>query len=190
MSQSLDLTSHGMLALSRASLTTLRSALLRDGGPAAAVYLQEAGYAGGDAMWDAFSRWLAERTDIAPDALDVDAFEARATEFFCDAGWGTLQIGTLGDSVATLDSPDWGEAEPSSALEHPGCHLTTGMFADLFGRVAGSPVAVLEVECRSTGAERCRFLVANPEFLEQVYDEMSSGTRYDEAITTVTSLVG
>lgn len=186
MSQSIDLIGQGMLALSRASLTTLRAALLRDGGPAAASYLQEAGYAGGDAMWDAFTRWLAERTDLAPEALDVDAFEARATEFFRDAGWGTLEIGAIGDSVATLDSPDWGEADASSVLEHPGCHLTTGMFADLFGRVAGSPVAVLEVECRSAGSARCRFLVANPEFLEQVFDEMSNGARYDEAIAAAT----
>lgn len=178
-----------MLALSRASLTTLRTALLRDGGPAAAVYLQEAGYAGGDAMWEAFSRWLAARTDIAPEALDVEAFESRATEFFRDTGWGTLEIGAIGDSVATLDSPDWGEADPASALEHPGCHLTTGMFADLFGRVAGSPVAVLEVECRSAGAPRCRFLVANPEFLEQVYDDMSNGMRYDDAIAAATAPV-
>ena len=189
MSQSLDLTGRGMLALSRASLTTLRAALLRDGGPAAAVYLQEAGYAGGDALWEAFTRWLAERSDFTPDALDVDAFEARASEFFRDTGWGTLEIGAIGDSVATLDSGDWGEADPASALDHPGCHLTTGMFADLFGRVAGSPVAVLEVECRSAGASRCRFLVANPEFLEQVYDEMSTGTRYDEAIMATASPV-
>ncbi len=187
MSQSLDLKGHGMLALTRASLIALRAALLRDGGPGAAVYLQEAGYAGGDAMWDAFCRWLAERTDIAPEALDVDAFEHRVTEFFSDAGWGSLEIGSIGDAVATLDSADWGEANAEAQLDHPGCHLTTGMFADLFGRVAGATVAVLEVECRSAGAERCRFLVANPELLEQVYEEMTNGARYEDAIATVTT---
>ncbi|MFN8580784.1 MAG: BRCT domain-containing protein [Gemmatimonadaceae bacterium] len=83
---------HGMLALTRASLIALRAALIRDGGSGAAVYLVEAGYAGGDAMWDAFCRWLAERTDIAPESLDVDAFEHRVTEFFSDAGWGSLEI--------------------------------------------------------------------------------------------------
>lgn len=176
-----------MLALSRASLVALRAALLRDGGPAAAVYLQEAGYAGGDTVWLAFSRWLAERTDIAPEQLDVDAFEARVTEFFSDAGWGALEIGAIGDTVATLDSTDWGEADPTSGLAHPGCHLTTGMFADLFGRVAGTTVAVLEVECRSAGAPRCRFLVANPELLERVYDEMANGANYEDAIAAVSA---
>ena len=161
MSQTLDLTGHGMLALTRASLATLRAALLRDGGPAAAVYLQEAGYAGGDALWEAFRRWLSTRSEIIAEDLDVSTFEQRASEFFRDAGWGTLAIGTIHDAVATLDSSDWGEADPESKLDQPACHLTTGMFADLFGRLAGAPVAVLEVECRSTGASRCRFLVGN-----------------------------
>ncbi|MFN8580785.1 MAG: 4-vinyl reductase [Gemmatimonadaceae bacterium] len=89
--------------------------------------------------------------------------------------------------MATLDSTDWGEADPDAQLEHPGCHLTTGMFADLFGRVAGATVAVLEVECRSSGAPRCRFLVANPELLEQVYEGMSNGATHEEAIATVSA---
>lgn len=182
MPQPLDLTGHGMLALTRASLATLRAALLRDGGPDAALYLQEAGYAGGDATWAAFRRWLAERSEIPAESLDVEAFEQRATEFFREAGWGSLAIGSIGDVVATLDSLDWGEADPASAADHPCCHLTTGMFADLFGRVAGAPVAVLEVECRSTGDPRCRFLVGSPEVMEQIYDDMGRGHPYADAI--------
>jgi len=182
MSQTLDLTGHGMLALTRASLATLRAALLRDGGPAAAVYLQEAGYAGGDAMWEAFRRWLSSRSEIVAEELDVSTFEQRASEFFRDAGWGTLAIGTIHDAVATLDSSDWGEADPESKLDQPSCHLTTGMFADLFGRLAGAPVAVLEVECRSTGAGRCRFLVGNPELMDVVFDELARGASYEDAV--------
>lgn len=183
MPQPLDLAGHGMLALTRSSLATLRTALLRDGGPDAAVYLQEAGYAGGDAMWAAFKRWLTERSDIAAEALDVASFEQRATEFFRDAGWGSITVGSIGDVVATLDSSDWGESDPEATMEHPCCHLTTGMFADLFGRVAGAPVAVLEVECRSSGAPRCRFLVGNPSVMEQIYDDMGRGLPYEDAIS-------
>lgn len=182
MPQPLDLTGHGMLALTRASLTTLRSALLRDGGAEAAAYLQEAGYAGGDALWEAFRRWLGERTMIPAEDLDVPTFEARLSEFFRDAGWGNLSIASLGDVVATLDSEDWGESDPTSSQDQPACHMTTGMFADLFGRVAGQPVAVLEVECRSSGARRCRFLVGSPEVMEQIYDEMCKGTSYADAV--------
>ena len=171
-----------MLALTRASLSTLRSALLRDGGPDAAIYLQEAGYAGGDAMWQAFRQWLAERSEISAEDLDVESFEIRLSEFLRDAGGGHLLIGSLGDVVATLESSDWGEADPGSGMDHPCCHLTTGMFADLFGRIAGHPVAVLEVECRSSGAERCRFLVGSPEIMEAIYDDMGRGIPYEDAV--------
>lgn len=182
MPQPLDLAGHGMLALTRASLSTLRTALMRDGGPDAAIYLQEAGYAGGDALWQAFRRWLGTRSDISAEQMDVETFEARISEFFRDAGWGSLAISSLDEVVATLDSEDWGEADPANVADHPCCHMTTGMFADLFGRVAGAPVAVLEVECRSMGAERCRFLVGNPEVMEQIYDDMGRGLAYDEAV--------
>jgi predicted hydrocarbon binding protein len=186
MSKEFDLGKFGMLAFTRASLSALRTALLRDRGPEAAMYLQEAGYAGGDALYTAFRTWLSQRTDIAAEDLDVDAFEHRASEFFREAGWGTIAVGTLGDdAVATLDSDDWGEADPSVQLDQPSCHLTTGMFADLFGRLAGEPVAVLEVECRSAGAARCRFLVGNPDVMDEIYDEMGKGTPYDAAVSTM-----
>lgn len=171
-----------MLTLTRASLLSLRAALLRSGDPQAAVTLQEAGYAGGTALFESFRQWLAERTAVDVADLDVEAFQHRASEYFSEAGWGTLHVGTIDDVVATLDSPDWGEADTAAQASHPSCHLTTGMFADLFGRLAGAPVAVLEVECRSAGHERCRFLIGSPEVMDAVYDEMGRGADYDSAV--------
>lgn len=182
MTQSFDLANHQMVALTRASLATLRTALLRDAGPAAAAYLQEAGYAGGEAVFASFTTWLRDRGIDEPEALDVPTFEQRASEYFRDAGWGSLSIGTLHDAVATLDSDDWGEADPATALDHPGCHLTTGMFADFFGRIADHPVAVLEVECRSAGDPRCRFLVGSAEVMTHVYEAMGQGVGYEAAV--------
>jgi uncharacterized protein len=178
----LDLTGNGMLGLTRDALTTLRNALLRDTGPAAAAYLQEAGYGGGGALFEAFRGWLAGRGLGAPEALPVDAFQREATEFFRQAGWGGLAVGALHDTVATLDSEDWAEATPEQPLEHPFCHLSSGMFADFFGRVADAPLAVMEVECRSTGADRCRFLLGSAEVMQAVYEGMSQGLGYDEAV--------
>ena len=185
MPQSLDLANHQLLALTRSSLAALRAALMRDGGPAAASYLQEAGYAGGETLFDSFRNWLGTRTEVPAEELAVDEFERFATEYFRDAGWGSLKVGSLNDAVATLDSEDWGEADPSSGLDHPACHLTTGMFADFFGRIADAPLAVLEVECRSMGAPRCRFLVGNAEVMEHVYEEMGRGVDYEEAVGSV-----
>ena len=185
MPTSLDLTKNEMLALTRPALAALRAALLRDAGPAAASYLQEAGYAGGERLFGAFRQWLHDRGDGSPEHLDLEIFERRASDFFRLAGWGTLRIGSMRDAVATLDSEDWGEADPHAGLESPACHFTTGMFADFFGRIAESPLGVFEVECRSAGAGRCRFLIGAPDVMQQVYDEMGRGVSYEEALGTV-----
>lgn len=177
----IDLSGSGMLAITRDALAALRAALIRDAGPSAASYLQEAGYAGGGALFEAFRRWLAARGGGAPEALSIDAFQREATEFFRRAGWGSLHVGALHDTVATLDSSDWGEAVPGSA-EQPACHVSAGMFADFFGRVADAPLAVMEVECRSAGGSRCRFLLGSTEVMQQVYEEMSRGAGYEDAV--------
>jgi len=181
MSASLDLPGNALVAMTRDSLAALRAAMFRDVGPSAAALLQEAGYAGGQAMFDAFGKWLAARGLPAPEALPATDFGARATEFFRDAGWGSIELGSL-ESVATVDSSDWAEGNPAFPLEFPGCYYTSGVMADFFGRLAGAPVAVMEVECRSMGGERCRFLVGSGETLQRVYDEMAQGVGYEEAV--------
>ena len=185
MPDRIDLADHQMVALTRASLAALRAALMRDAGASAATYLQEAGYAGGDPLFASFSAWLRGRGSDDPAELDLPAFEAAATEYFRAAGWGSLSVGPLGEAVAALDSDDWGEADPASALTQPGCHLTTGMFASFFGKIAEAPLAVLEVECRSMGDGRCRFLVGNAQVMEQVYLRLENGLAYTEAVAEI-----
>ncbi|MGH7694292.1 MAG: V4R domain-containing protein [Gemmatimonadaceae bacterium] len=181
---SLDFRAHGLAAFPRASLIALRRALLRDHGPEAAAALQEAGYAGGETVYAAFTNWLAERSEIGAEHLDVEAFQERASEFFSEFGWGTLSVGAIDDAVATLDAADWWEADGEDRLDAPGCHLTTGLFADLFGRLAGTQVAVLEVECRAMGHSHCRFLVGSPDVLEFVYEDMTQGASYQDAVAS------
>jgi predicted hydrocarbon binding protein len=181
----LDLANHSMVALSRAALMALRGALLRDAGSAAAVYLRDAGYAGGETVFASFRGWLQSEHALDPDELSVDEFAEYATRYFRDAGWGSVSIGSLGDGVATVDSEDWAEADPSSHLESPGCHITTGMFADFFGRLSDTPLAVLEVECRSAGAPRCRFLLGNADVMTYIFEEMEAGSEYQTAASEV-----
>lgn len=185
MATPLDLTKNDMLALTRPALAALHAALLRDAGPSGASYLQEAGYAGGERLFSAFRQWLHDRGDGDPEHLALGIFEARASEFFRLGGWGTLRIGSLRDAIATLDSEDWGEATPTGGLDQPACHFTTGMFADFFGRLADGPLAVFEVECRSAGSPRCRFLVGAPDTMQQVFSSMEQGSGYEEAIASL-----
>jgi predicted hydrocarbon binding protein len=181
----IDLTASTLLAVSRAAIASLRTSLLRDAGAAAAGYLQEAGYAGGAAVFETFRSWLRERGHGNPDSLGVEEFAARASEYFQDLGWGSLRLGALRDTVATLDSADWGEADPTGGLDQPGCHLSTGMFADFFGRIAETPLAVMEVECRSAGDGRCRFLLGSAEVMERLYESMAEGQGYEAAVEAV-----
>lgn len=182
MAESIDLNGNALVAITRDSLSALRTALFRDVGPNAAALLQEAGFAGGPALYEAFGRWLSARRLPVPEALPAADFARLASEFFHDAGWGSIEVGELA-SVATIDSGDWAEGDPTHPLDFPGCYYTAGAFADFFGRVAGEPVAVMEVECRSMGAERCRFLVGATETMQRVYDAMGEGVAYDQAIT-------
>jgi predicted hydrocarbon binding protein len=184
MAQPIDLPANGLVALTRDSLLALRAALFRDVGPNAAAALQEAGYAGGQALYDALGRWLSSKGLPSPESLGAAEFGHYATEFFRDAGWGSIEIGSL-ESVATIDSKDWAEGDPSMPLDFPGCYFTAGMLADLFGRLAGEPLAVMEVECRSMGAERCRWLVGSAETMQKVYDSVGGGASYETAVQPV-----
>jgi predicted hydrocarbon binding protein len=173
---------NALVALTRDSLLALRAALFRDIGPNAATVLQEAGFAGGPALFETFGRWLSARGRPAPESLAASEFGPRASEFFRDAGWGSLELGAL-ETVATVDSADWAEGDPAFPLQFPGCYYTTGVLADFFGRLAGEPLAVMEVECRSMGSERCRFLIGSGETMQHVYDQMGQGVSYADAVT-------
>jgi predicted hydrocarbon binding protein len=169
----------GVVGMPRTALHALVSALYRDHGTAAAAPLQEAGYAAG--LFDVFRGWTAQRPGGAPESIPAERFEADASAFLSSLGWGTVEVGSLG-GVATVDSADWGEANPALQHGYPACYFTAGMLADFFGRLAEVPVAALEVECRSAGSHRCRFLVGAPETIQRVYDGWAGGIGYADSL--------
>ena len=171
-----------MIGMSRDALAALRTVLFRDAGTNAANYLYEAGFAGGGAVYEAFTRWCRTRQLPVPEAMTAPDFEKRAGEFFSELGWGSLRVSVVHDSALALDSPNWGEADPASGMQFPGCYLTAGMLTAFFARVGSDPITVMEVECRSMGAERCRFIVASPETVQHVYDAMVGGVDHDAAL--------
>lgn len=177
----MELDNSHLLAFPLSSLGLLRAALLRDTGDAGASALQEAGYAGGDAVFGAFRSWLSAQHLPEAEQLTTEEFQQHAAAFFREAGWGSLNISALHDVAAMVDSTDWGESDPLTGLPHPACHFTTGLFADFFGRTAGAPLAVLETECRSSGSTHCRFLIGSTDVMGHLYERMSAGASYLEA---------
>jgi predicted hydrocarbon binding protein len=175
----LDLTTQQMVALPAASLAHLRAAITSDGGDP--TPLQEAGYAAGEALYDAFGGWLASRGRPAPEALDVDSAQEEASAFFRESGWGEIRFAPLG-AVVAVDSARWMEADVAASLAQPGCFFSTGLLSGFFGRLGEVPLAALEVECRSAGAPRCRFLLGGADALEGVYEEIGRGGDYAVAV--------
>jgi len=137
--------------------------------------LQEAGYAAGDGLYKAFTA-VNNPTD-----LDADLLGETLSEFFATGGWGTVTISPVGTGALALDSSDWAEANPGTA-QTPMCFFSAGMLADFLGRLSEETIAVMEVECRSRGDERCRFLSATPDVLERVYNDMTAGRTYADAL--------
>jgi predicted hydrocarbon binding protein len=173
MTESIDLEATSLVAISRASLTALRGSLFRDLGGTAASYLQDAGYAGAGPIHHAFERWVKARGAESADALAVDDFGAALSEFFFASGWGRAEFTRDDDGVASLISSDWAEATAPDG-QPSGCYFTTGVLADFFGRIADATISVMEVECRSMGSNRCKFLIGTPEKLQQIYEKMST----------------
>ncbi len=169
--------------LGRRALAQLRVSLERDLGAGAAAVLQEAGFAAGEETFAAFTAWLAAKTGVAvPGDLDAAHLADALDGFFRDIGWGPLRSTMLTDGVLAFDSEAWAESTNTPSSLAPACHLSCGLLADLLGRVAGHVVAVMEVECRSRGDARCRFLAGSPETLGALYERLAAGQSYASAL--------
>ena len=174
---------HRCLILSRSALHQLRISLEKGTGVQSATYLQEAGFASGEGVYNAFAEWAAATYFVEkPSDLDVQFLGEAMSGFFQECGWGTLVPDQMVTAVMCLDSSDWSEAAPESEAQYPSCHFSCGMLADFMGRLSGGLMGVMEVECRSRGDERCRFLAGSPETLHSIYERMNQGISYQQAL--------
>lgn len=174
---------HHCLGLGARTLHTLRAHLERDLGANAAVYLQEAGFAGGAELYSAFTAWLADSTGVSdPGALDTAHLPGLLTAFFTSIGWGSLNVVQLNPALLAIESVDWAEADPGSGAAYPSCHLTSGLLSSFFGHLGGGMMAVLEIECRSRGDAHCRFLAGAPETMHSMYERLAAGLALEGAM--------
>ena len=179
------------LTIGRAALRQLHQSLLSRAPDQAIAILQETGYASGEGLVQeklvSALRTVAATKELVELHAKRDEFASAVQEIVTNdlASNGltleSVTISALGTGALAVDSPDWAEAEPGSA-EMPMCFFSSGMLADVLGRISGETVAAMEVECRSRHDSRCRFLTATPDVLQRVYEEMTQGKSYLEAL--------
>jgi len=170
------------LAFLGGALRALHVSLLTHTPEQAVTVLQEAGYGSGEGLFQTFTAWLPAGAGVdQPEDIDAANLSDVLSEFFQAHGWGRVTVAPLPGGALALDSADWAESDPGTA-EVPMCFLSAGMLADFLGRLTGEAVSVMEVECRSRGDARCRFLSALPETLQRIYEEMTQGKSYEEAL--------
>jgi len=168
----IPLTPSSLVALSPAALHRLRDT-------AGAQALQEAGYAAGEGAYRSFKAWLPAVAGVEdPGEVAASRLAEVLARFISTLGWGSASVTELSDAVLAVDSGDWAEAQPGAGLQYPSCAFTSGLLADFFTRLGDAPLATMEVECRSRGDARCRWLLGAPESLAALYENMVQGADY------------
>ena len=161
-------------------LSTVRRALTSDREPMEAVtLLRTIGFELGGAVDQALRAHVSQASGgAAPDALDADQFWRSAGGFFQQLGWGKVEHSRPHAGVGALELSEW--IESGSEGGPAGAHLSTGIFTDLLGRLAGAPVVVMEVPAAAAGTTRLLF--GSGETLGALYQSLSGGASLDEAL--------
>jgi len=160
---------------------SLRGELEKEAGMLPTVHaLHNAGYRAGSAAAPTLSG-----NGDDPGALPQGAFWSRLSNFFQKRGWGTLRHDTPHAAVGILSSADWAEAVASSTEADSSCCFSTGFLSGLLSELAGGPVAVLEIGCRTRGADACRFAFGSEEVIHDLYGRLLDGTDLDGALAAL-----
>lgn len=179
----MKLKSSRQFVLPTATLTLVRQALRKEAGSLGATHaLHGAGYAVGRPMLDEFRKFLGgvELTEIG-----AAEFWDRISDFFTARGWGSFSHDRVHPGMALVTSEDWVEADDMGTEAQPGCAFTCGILAFLLSEVAGGPIAVLEVSCRSRGDESCRFLFGSEAAVHEAYGLLLDGLSLDRALARI-----
>jgi len=168
------------IAVPVAVFGSLRAELAKEAGTLPTVHaLHNVGFQAGTAaaatlVGDADSNMLAQ-----------DTFWTKIGEFFSQRGWGTLRFDAGHSAVGILSSSDWAEASTDGADPDASCFFSTGFLSGLLSELAGGPVAVLEVGCRTRGQDRCSFAFGSEAAIHDLYGRMLDGEDLDGALAAL-----
>ena len=126
---------------------------------------------------------IAERSGRPLPALSLESFFSELDRYFAEAGWGRITHEPVNVGIGAVVASEWAESDPTENRTAPGCHISTGLLAELLSRAAGQPVAVMEVGCRSQGNEQCRFLFGSPTTLLLVHKKLARSGNLEEVLS-------
>ena len=167
------------IAIPATAFGSLRRHLEKEAGPLPTVHaLHHAGYAAGTAAAPALA---------AADAgsMAEAAFWTRLADFFGKRGWGSLRHARPHAAVGLLTSSDWAEATDGDGGSEASCHFSAGFLSGMLTELAGGPVAVLEVGCRSRGADSCQFAFGSEGAIHELYGRLLENDDLDAALAAL-----
>jgi hypothetical protein len=154
------------IAIPATAFVSLRAHLEKEAGPLPTVHaLHHAGYAAGAAAAPALAA-------ADPGSLGEAAFWTKLADFFGKRGWGSLRHARPHAAVGLLTSGDWAEASEGGGGPDASCHFSAGFLSGLLTELAGGPVAVLEVGCRSRGGDSCQFVFGSEGAIHELYGKL------------------
>jgi hypothetical protein len=169
------------IAIPATAFGSLRAHLEKEAGALPTVHaLHHAGYAAGAAAAPALAGALGEAG-----AMGEGAFWSRLSDFFAKRGWGSLRHARSHSAVGVLSSPDWAEATVGDGGPEASCHFSAGFLSGLLTELAGGPVAVLEVGCRSRGADACSFVFGSEGAIHELYGRLLEDDNLDGALAAL-----
>ncbi len=105
--------------------------------------------------------------------------------YFAKRGWGSISHQSVHAAVGMLVSNDWAEAVDGEPDPDASCCFSTGFLSGLLSQIAGGPVAVLEVECRTRGSASCRFAFGSEGAIHELYGQLLEGGDLESALSTL-----
>jgi predicted hydrocarbon binding protein len=167
------------IAIPATAFVSLRAHLEKEAGPLPTVHaLHHAGYAAGSAAAPALGK-------VDASAMGEEAFWTRFVDFFGKRGWGALRHDRPHQAVGVLTSTDWAEASAGEGGADASCHFSAGFLSGLLTELAGGPVAVLEVGCRSRGGESCQFVFGSEGSIHELYGHLLENDDLDAALAAL-----
>ena len=167
------------IAIPASVFESLRSELASEAGTLQTVRaLHHAGYHAGIAAATAMNQ------EAGGDSFSLSqgGFWSSLSDFFSKRGWGTLAHSAPHRAIGMLSTTDWAEARPEANEDEATCSFSTGYLSGLLSQLAGGPVAVLEVSCRSRGGDACEFAFGSETAVHDLYGKLLDGADMPSAL--------